>query len=205
MKKGILLNAFTLTIIINLFLSSIGYSQVNNSEKEIDISTSAHKVFFNLSNLKPGDYFTKELTVSNKGKQNFSYLFSNKFLTGSEKFYNEILLKVSDNKQLLFEGKLKDFTKLEARRLESSQSEKLYFWVKVPYELGNDFQGLGCEFQFKFYAEGTLGGILPTDGPKLPNTATGVFNLMLIGISLIVGGIGFFYYAMWRRKTLMIE
>lgn len=172
------------------------------AQKEIDIATSPHKIFFNLSNLKPGDRVTKVLTVNNKGKQDFSYLFSNKFLTGSEKFYNELLLKVSDKDKVLYEGKINDFHKLDARSLKNGSQEKLVFTVEIPFELGNDFQGLGSEFQFKLYVEGTMGGVLPVDGPKLPNTATGMFNLMALGAALIIGGFVFLSVLNKRRQDI---
>ncbi|GAM15442.1 TasA family protein [Mesobacillus selenatarsenatis] len=199
---------FFITIIIT-FLSLIlpatsnAVSNENDTvnqvtQKEIDIATSPHKIFFNLSNLKPGDRITKILTVHNNGKQDFNYLFSNNFVTGSEKFYNELLLKVSDSNKVLYEGKLKDFHKLDARGLKNGTQEKLVFTVDIPFELGNDFQGLGAEFQFKLYVEGTMGGVLPVDGPKLPNTATGMFNLMALGAALIIGG--FILYSVLNRR-----
>lgn len=172
------------------------------TQKEIDIATSPHKIFFNLSNLKPGDRITKILTVHNNGKQDFNYLFSNNFVTGSEKFYNELLLTVSDDDNVLYEGKLKDFQKLGVRSLKNGTQEKLVFTVDIPFELGNDFQGLGSEFQFKLYVEGTLGGVLPVDGPKLPNTATGMFNLMAIGAMLVIGGFILFTLINKRRQDI---
>ncbi|WP_316569882.1 hypothetical protein [Neobacillus sp. YIM B06451] len=132
-----------------------------DTPKEIDISLSASKVFFNTANLKPGDIVVENLRISNNGKQNFNYLFSNKFLTGSEKLYNELKLKIIGNNNELYNGKLKDFEKLDPRFLTSGSSEQLVFYVEIPYELGNEFQGLGCEFQFKFFVEGSLNGTIP--------------------------------------------
>lgn len=205
-------NVYILLIIILLAMGSpLPTSAVSNendavnqvAQKEIDIATSPHKIFFNLTNLKPGDRVTKILTVYNNGKQDFNYLFSNKFITGSEKFYHELLLKVTDSEKILYEGKLKDFHKLDARGLASGTEEKLTFTVEIPFKLGNEFQGLGCEFQFKLYVEGTMSGVLPIDGPKLPNTATGMFNLMAIGIALIIGG--FILFWMMNKKRQDIE
>jgi LPXTG-motif cell wall-anchored protein len=202
-----------LVVLIVMFLFSIfplrsnAISNENDTvnqvtQKEIDIATSPHKIFFNLSNLKPGDRITKILTVYNNGKQDFSYLFSNNFVTGSEKFYNELLLKVSDSDRVLYQGKLKDFHKLDARGLKNGTEEELVFAVEIPFELGNEFQGVGCEFQFKLYVEGTLGGVLPVDGPKLPNTATGMFNLMALGAALIIGGFIFYSVLNKRRQDI---
>jgi LPXTG-motif cell wall-anchored protein len=173
--------------------------------EEIDIATSPHKIFFNINNLKPGDSATKTLIVNNNGKQDFNYLFSNRFLTGSEKFYNEILLTISDQSNtVLFNGKIKDFEKLEPRFLKTGTSENFIFSIKVPFELGNEFQGLGSEFQFKFYVEGTLGGVLPVDGPKLPNTGSDMFNFLVVGAVLILTG-STFQFIVKRRSKLRKE
>jgi LPXTG-motif cell wall-anchored protein len=174
-------------------------------QHEIDIATSSHKIFFNLSNLKPGDRTTKILTVFNKGKQDFNYIFSNRFLTGSEKFYNTLLLNVSDQAGELFTGKIKDFKKLDARFLATGTSEQLTFTIEIPYELGNEYQGLGSEFQFKFYVEGTLGGILPPDGPKLPNTATDIFNLLAAGSVLTTIGATLFFIQKRRKQDIKLN
>jgi LPXTG-motif cell wall-anchored protein len=199
---------FTLLIITNytlLFPLQVVYGDETTQQQEIDIATSPHKIFFNLSNLKPGDRATKILTVFNKGKQDFDYIFSNRFLTGSEKFYNALLLNVSDQKGELFSGKLKDFEKLDARFLSSGTSEQLTFTIEIPYELGNEYQGLGSEFQFKFYVEGTLGGVLPPDGPKLPNTATDIFNLLAAGSILTTIGATLFFIQKRRKQDIKLN
>lgn len=68
------------------------------------------------------------------------------------------MLQISDQKGILFNGKMKDFNKLEPRFIAKNGSEQLFLKIVVPEELGNDFQGLGSEVEFKFYVEGTLGG-----------------------------------------------
>ncbi|MGD7022837.1 TasA family protein [Rossellomorea vietnamensis] len=163
-------------------------------EKELDISVSPLNIFINVDNLKPGDRVTKVLTVSNSGKQDFSYIFTNSFLTGSEKFYNQLQLVVIDEGKKLYEGNLKDFEKLYSRELASGDSEKLTFKVTIPYELGNEYQGLSSEFQFKLFVEGTLGGVLPVDGPKLPSTATDIFKILVMGTVLSATSIYLFAY-----------
>jgi LPXTG-motif cell wall-anchored protein len=170
--------------------------------EEIDIATSPHKIFFNINNLKPGDSVTKTLIVYNNGKQDFNYLFSNRFLTGSEKFYNEILLTISDQSNtVLFNDKIKNLEILEPRYLKTGTSENLIFSIKIPFELGNEFQGLGSEFQFKFYVEGTLGGVLPVDGHKLPNTGSDMFNILVAGAVLVLTG-STFQFIVKRRNEL---
>lgn len=53
----------------------------------------------------------------------------------------------------------------------------------------------------KFYAEGTLGGVLPVDGPKLPETGTNTFNILIAGIILALGGGFIFYYLRKRLRS----
>jgi LPXTG-motif cell wall-anchored protein len=203
MKKKLLFSFLVILLVFSLPIKT--YADTTTEFKEIDIATSPNKIFFNLSDLKPGDRSTKVLTVSNNGKQDFNYLFTNRFLTGSKKFYDAILLKVSDQKGELFSGKLNYFEKLDARFLSSGTSEQLTFTIEIPYELGNEYQGLGSEFQFKFYVEGTLGGVLPPDGPKLPNTATDIFNLLAAGSILTTIGATLFFIQKRRKQDIKLN
>ena len=70
----------------------------------------------------------------------------------------------------------------------------------VPEKLGNEFQGLGCEVVFKLYVEGTLGGTLPVDGPKLPETGTNMFNILVSGAVLVLIGSILQFYIKRRKK-----
>lgn len=176
-------------IIILVFLTPIAVNAVTSNENSIDLSVEPGKVLFDLTNVKPGDSVVRNFKVMNKGDKDFNYVINNSFKSGSEKFYNELLLEIKDSQNnIVFKGKLKDFKKTSNSVLKSKTTDELYFLIKIPMELNNDFQGLKCQFEFKVYVEGTLGGVLPADGPKLPNTATGMFNLMAIGIALIIGG-----------------
>ncbi|WP_226086875.1 TasA family protein [Mesobacillus sp. S13] len=176
-------------IIILVFLTPIAVNAVTSNENSIDLSVEPGKVLFDLTNVKPGDSVVRNFKVMNKGNKDFNYVINNSFRSGSEKFYNELLLEIKDSqKNIVFKGNLKDFKKTSNSVLKSKTTDELYFLIKIPMELNNDFQGLKCQFEFKVYVEGTLGGVLPADGPKLPNTATGMFNLMAIGIALIIGG-----------------
>jgi LPXTG-motif cell wall-anchored protein len=167
---------------------------------EIDISTSPHKVFFDINNSKPGDTFSKVLQVNNNGSQDFKYLFSNNFLTGSSKFYNALMLTVTDSTGVIYQGKLSEFNKLDSRNLKSNTLEVLTLSIYFPYELGNEYQNLKSEFEFKFYVEGTLGGVLPAEGPKLPNTGSDMFNILVAGVVLVLTGSTFQYIVKRRIK-----
>ncbi|MDQ1145371.1 LPXTG-motif cell wall-anchored protein [Bacillus sp. SORGH_AS 510] len=202
MKKlisSLLIGVFAFGLI---FSSSIIKTSAASKKQEIDIATSPEKILFDITNFKPGDWAERTLEVQNSGKQDFNYLSSSKLKEGSEKFYNELLLKISDENTVLFEGKMKDFNKLDSRFIAKDKSEKLFFMVKVPEELGNEFQGLGCEVQFKFYVEGTLGGTLPVNGPKLPETGTNMFNIIVAGAVLLLTGSILQFLFSRKRKSM---
>jgi len=177
---------------------SAAASYLNN---EIDIVTTPEKVLFDVSNLVPGDSVTRKITIKNSGKQDFKYTTSEKFISGSEKLFKELQIIISDKNHELYKGKLSNFKNLEPRFIANHSSENLNFTINVPATLGNDFQGLDCGFQLKFYVEGTLGGILPANGPKLPATGSNMFNILVAGATLILTGT-ILQFVMKRRKKL---
>lgn len=187
-----------ITLVFTVKLSQIS-AAINT--QEIDIATSPEKILFNVTNLKPGDWAERTFTIINNGKQDFKYLSSSNLKEGSKEFYNELLLKVSDKDKVLFDGKMNDFNKFDPRFIAKNGSEQLFFKVVVPEELGNEFQGLEAEVEFKFYVEGTLGGVLPADGPKLPNTGTDMFNILVAGAVLVLSGTILQFVLVLRRKT----
>ncbi|KAA0548334.1 cell wall protein [Bacillus sp. BGMRC 2118] len=193
-------------LMITLFITSVGTTRAETTQlPEVDISTSPHKVLFNVGNMKPGDWATRTITVNNKGKQDFKYTMSVNMKSGSKKLFDEFMLKVSDKDRELYNGKLADFKGFESRTLYQSKSEDLTFQVDFPSHLGNEFQGLATEVEFKFYVAGTLGGLLPVDGPKLPDTATGMFNIIGAGAILVFGGMILFALDRFRKRRLDIR
>jgi LPXTG-motif cell wall-anchored protein len=179
---------FALFLLILFLIFPFGNTFAMQTLGEIDIATTPEKVLFNVKDFKPGDWAIRTLKIKNSGKEDFKYLASAKLKSGSEKLYNELLLTINDSNKEIFSGKLSDFKKLEPRLLNQAEQEELVFNVKFPYELSNEFQGLASIVEFKFYAEGTLGGVLPVDGPKLPNTGSNMFNILLAGAVLVLGG-----------------
>lgn len=178
---------FICFILLLILLIPFNKVDAESGQKEIDLMTTPEKVLFDVTNSKPGDVIIKTLTLKNNGAEDLSYVFSSRFLQGTEMLYNELLLKVEDAQGVLYDGKLKDYKKIDSRNLASGDSEDLTFSIEFPYELGNEYQGLGSEFEFKFYVEGTLGGVIPVDN-KLPNTATNMFNFLIAGAALVGGG-----------------
>ena len=136
----------------------------------LDLDTIPDSYLFKISNMKPGDYATRTLTILNPGKRSFTYQSRAEFTGGTENadedlkdgvdLYNEFLLKVwsldkDDNSkaELLYGGKLKDFEGLDPRYLPSNSAEDLRFRVDFPYELGNEYQGLAFNFELLFGVE----------------------------------------------------
>lgn len=189
--------------IIFVPLGSTAASEVR--AKEIDIVTSPEKVLFDVANMKPGDSAERVLEISNSGTQDFGYIISSKLKTGSEKLYDELLLTITtEDGSELYTGTLGQFNKLNSRDIKKSETEMLTLLVEFPTELGNEFQGLITEVEFKIYAEGTLGGLIPAEnGIKLPNTATDMMNFVLIGGVLLL--IGFVMMTIARKKKASVE
>ncbi|MFD2044973.1 TasA family protein [Ornithinibacillus salinisoli] len=173
---------------------------------EIDISLSPSDVLFNIDNMKPGDWAERNITIKNAGEYDFEYQMSIRN-EGSEKLFNEFLLEIRDSNDELYTGKLADFEKLPVREITSTNEEELEITVRFPEHLGNEFQGLDAQFTFIFVAEGaedtdtndrdeeSVDGSVGSDkdnkdgGSILPDTATNMFNLLLIGSILLVTGV----------------
>jgi len=192
---------FGLSFLIALMLTltvPVSAKEEEESVKEIDIMLTPEKVIFDLDNLKPGDWAERTVTITNSGKKDFNYIVSGKRKSGSELFYRALQLVIKGPSGELFNGYLSEFKKLSPSEIVSGESETLTFIVKVPENLGNAYQGLKTEVEFKFYAEGTMGGVLPIDGPKLPTTATDYFNLLAAGGVMVGGG-----FLLFRLKKKM--
>ncbi|MDF2791158.1 MAG: hypothetical protein K0S80_4260 [Neobacillus sp.] len=192
------LTLFLSILIVFLLVPEATYGEIQNNE--IDLTTNPGKVLFDLTNMKPGDSVSRNLIIKNNGKQDFKYLASSKFLSGSEIFYDKLELTIKDKNGIIYQGKLFEFNKMSPRLLKNNQNENLLFFVQVPMELGNEFQGLMTNFQIKLYVEGTLGGAIPADGPKLPATGTNTFNYLIAGAVLVLSGSILQFFIKRRHK-----
>lgn len=169
---------------LGLLFILLPISTATASEKEIDINTIPNGYLFNVSNIKPGDWISRDLVIKNYGKQDFKYTAQVGETKSYKDLFEELLLLVKKDTYVLFDGKLKDFKGLNPRVLSKGSEETLFFQVKMPYELGNEFQGSAAEAEIIFYAEGitntppsceedpTQVGCeqLPGDTPSDPNT-----------------------------------
>ncbi|THE15497.1 LPXTG cell wall anchor domain-containing protein [Bacillus timonensis] len=204
-RKSFLRLLYFIFICTFLFLSQANQVSASPSKnsKVIDIMTTPEKVLFDIENFKPGDWAIRTITIKNTGSEDFNYLTSADRKAGSKKLYEELLLTISNKSGELYKGKLGEFNKIDPRSIASGKQEELNFTVEFPSHLGNEYQGLKTEVELKFYAEGTLGGALPVDGPKLPQTGTDTYNILIAGIALVLGGsILFFILKRKRLKTV---
>jgi LPXTG-motif cell wall-anchored protein len=196
-------NLTLVIIFLFLFWQPIAHAETENGkENPIDLSVEPRKVLFDLTNLKPGDSVARFLKVLNNGDEDFEYVINNDFTGGSKEFYNKLELRIEDSKDVIYEGLLHNFKKLDSRVLKYKQIEELLFFIEIPMELTNEFQGLSTNFEFKIYVEGTLGGIIPVDN-RLPETATNMFNYLIAGAALITGGGALLIHQ--KRKKLKQE
>ncbi|MGV2940368.1 LPXTG cell wall anchor domain-containing protein [Mesobacillus sp. LC4] len=154
MKKSKWLLIVLKVVVLTLLLFNHSLKQASASEKEIDINTIPNGYLFNVSNIKPGDWMSRDLVIKNDGKQNFKYTAQVGETKSYKGLFEELLLLVKKDSVVLFDGKLKDFKGLNPRVLSKGSQETLFFQVTMPYELGNEFQGSAAEAEIIFYAEG---------------------------------------------------
>ena len=125
----------------------------NTGKDYIDISISPNDTLFEISNMKPGDWAPRTITVKNLGSKDFAYQMQLEN-SGEKKLFNELLLEIKADDKELYQGKLAAFKSLPARKLTRGSGENLDITIRFPEHLGNDFQGLGAAFVFTFTAEG---------------------------------------------------
>lgn len=171
------------------------------NKKEVDISLSSKDNLFDISNMKPGDWAPRTLTVKNTGSKDFVYQMQVRN-SGGEKLFNELLLEIKAGETELYQGKLASFKSLSERDLVSGSEENLEITIRFPEHLGNDFQGQSAEFVFDFTAEGTnrvavhamtkgmidSGGIA-SSGFGLLGSSKKLLEMMLLGSVVVASGI----------------
>lgn len=227
-SKNLLAQPIKVSILVFLLCFLI----INNKtakadEKELDINTNINGYFFEVGNIKPGDWMPRDITILNQGKQDFRYTAQIGKKKSVKGLFEELDLLVKKDSDILFEGKLKDFEGFTPRKLAKGNSEKLFFQVSMPYNLGNAFQDSSAEVEIIFLAEALTD---PTDPPGdgepsdesndegakpgdskdnivinpemtenlLPNTATNTYNLLLIG-GLLLGTGSVLILVFYRR------
>ncbi|HLT56761.1 MAG TPA: hypothetical protein VK057_11705 [Bacillota bacterium] len=219
--KVLLLTVTSLILLLPGFIStSAVYAENNESKNEIAIEIEPKGVLFNVTNMKPGDWAPRTVTVYNDGKWEFDYIVKIEPVGDSRMLFNELELEVKQSDEVLFNGKLKDFTELNPRTLLPSEKEELDFIIRFPEHLGNEFQGLDAKFNIIYSAEdkqaiGSKGkneksieGIIGSGnggGSPLPDTATTIFSILLIGSMLMIVGLSLLlasYFRKLKRKEI---
>jgi hypothetical protein len=198
-----LFRLFPLLLLISgiCFFPSTSVFANETDKKDIDITLSPKDTLFNISNMKPGDWAPRTITVKNSGSKSFTYQMESRN-NGDTKLFNELLMEIKAGDKELYSGKLAEFKSVEARKLASGNEENLDITIRFPEHLGNDFQGLEAAFTLNFTAESknttpvqtATKGQIDSGDPKssgfsLPATSTNIFNLLLFGIVLVASGI----------------
>lgn len=203
MRKRFLISSLIIllcTFVPWSFVSAANANTANDEQQEIDIQLSPNNYLFQVPNIKPGDWAPRSLTILNNGRQDFTYAVELQNTIEDTKLFDALIIKVMDGNKELYSGNLSSFN-LPARDLAAGEQEALDIIVYFPEHLGNEFQGLAAEFVLTVTAEGEEDqqDVISVDsnvgngdgnGAILPDTATSIFTLLLIGtILLSVGGV----------------
>ena len=217
----------TLLIVFSIILLSIQLllpfsALATTSNKEIDISSTPSSIYFNVTNLKPGDSITKTVTIHNQGKMDFSYLCHAYKESGSDMLYNQLQLEASMDGKKVYEGPLHQFTGMPARPLDHSTSEEMTLKVIFPWESGNEYQGLSAVAMIQLTAKGNTDStttdkeeldtvtvtsedrgkhtlsILESSLPQTGETPPTLYYL--IGGFLLMTGLGFYTTTVMRKR-----
>lgn len=137
----------------------------NTEQKEIDISLLPKEALFTITNMKPGDWAPRTITVINTGSKDFSYQMQVQN-SGDKKLFNELLMEVKAGDVELYNGKLAKFNSIAGRKLATGTEENLDITIRFPEHLGNEFQNASSSFVLIFTAEGN-------DGTPDEETTTG--------------------------------
>ncbi|SFD51390.1 LPXTG-motif cell wall anchor domain-containing protein [Bacillus sp. OV194] len=124
-----------------------GSTSASSVPAKINLAISPTEEFFNVNNMKPGDWATRTFVVKNKGNAPFTYSSKSHFKSGSKRLFNKFHLRIQDKSNVLYDGQLSQFQKLAPRKLASDSEEELTATISFPWESGNEFQGLKTEFE----------------------------------------------------------
>ncbi len=168
--------SYTFTTLLFLLFPIGSLTVLAEEQKEIDIGTNVepapNNYFFNVRNIKPGDWMPRNIEIRNDGKRDFKYTVAAEKVSSVKGLYEQLDLLVKNGETVLFDDKLPKFEGLTPRSLSRGHSETLFFQVSIPYELDNNFQGSAAEVKLIFLAEGINnpggGGDTPEDDDDTP-------------------------------------
>lgn len=176
-----------------LFPIHVMYGEAKE-ETDLLMDVTPETTLFDIENMKPGDWAPRSITVENNGNIHFMYDMHMEN-NGEEKLFNVLFMEITDGHSELYNGTLADFSSLTGREVLSGDEENIQITIRFPEDLGNNYQGLDMHFTLIFTAEAKDGmrdeiivdSKVGTDGDGqqggalLPNTATNVFNFILVG------------------------
>lgn len=195
------------SLLLIVFPTSIVLAESHShKQSEISMEILPARALFQIENMKPGDWAERSVVIRNNGKAAATYQMTLEN-NGTKKLFNELTLEIKDSQMELFNGKLANFASLALKDLAAGKEQELQMIVRFPEHLGNDFQGLETDFSLLFTATGktddvTIEGVddngngdsFQSSGTTLPETATNLFKLLLIGGVLIaLGGLVMIY------------
>ncbi|MFC5604733.1 hypothetical protein [Sporosarcina koreensis] len=198
-----LLRYFPFLLLIGLIClfpttSAVANEKSNTDKKKLDINLSPNDTLFDITNMKPGDWAPRTLTVTNSGNVDFDYHMQLRN-NGDEMLFNELMMEIKSGNKELYSGKLSAFQGLPARFLDSGSNENLDITIRFPEHLGNEFQGKGAEFIFNFIAEAKDGTVVHVmtnghvQGVMSPAAAgaglSDVSTILLFGFLAITAGV----------------
>ncbi|QGH34069.1 LPXTG cell wall anchor domain-containing protein [Gracilibacillus salitolerans] len=189
---------FSATLLFFLLFVPILQATSNNNIIDLNGTFSENGNLFDLENLKPGDWAEREITVSNQTDNEITYDINVRYIDGSEMFYNQLSLEITQGDEVLFHDKLSNFSLINDLPLLANSVDKIDLFLLFPPESGNEYQGLttNAEIIITAYDDTkTETSTFPistdsqsTDGSPLPSTATVMFNILLIGGALLLAG-----------------
>ncbi|WP_262174182.1 CalY family protein [Saccharococcus sp. Marseille-Q5394] len=193
--------------------SAVADEKNASDKKEVEISLSPKDTLFDVSNMKPGDWAPRTLTVKNSGIVDFDYHMQLRN-NGDEMLFNELLMEIKSGDKELYSGRLSAFQGLPARFLGSGSDENLDITIRFPEHLGNDFQGKGVEFSFNFIAEAKDGTVVHVmtnghvEGVMSPAVAgfrlsDGSTNLLFGFLAITAGVIMIIIFKFYRQLKLV--
>ena len=197
-KPIILLKQRSILIVIGALLYCSLYPDlVSAADNGQTIITDISNPKFNMKNMVPGDSLKRTVTIRNSGEQSFHYYFYIHKINSTKKLYENLFIQLESDSEILYEGQLKDnhqFTKLF---LSGGDSERIHITVRMPEELGNEFQGSEALIKSGFMGEKELIGgnhITPSEGESggipISNHVSNHYEAMLVGIFFTFTGWG---------------
>ncbi|MDQ0352576.1 LPXTG-motif cell wall-anchored protein [Alkalibacillus filiformis] len=187
MSKMIKISISTLIVIaLFLFLSVQTVADEGQSLIEFD-----DEGFFQVTNFAPGQTEESTISVQNVADSSIEYAVTLDY-DGDENFYEQLLVNMYVEEQLVYEGSFSGLEEVAAGELAEGEEVPLTLSVHFPKESGNEYQGNNMNFVLTAHAEEVAeeevaSGVLPQTGEGIPYLYyIGGALLLLIGVALLL-------------------